>query len=225
MRLLIVEDDERAAMQLVADLEELGHEMQVAADGRAALQQAADGRFDGILLDVMLPYVEGVEVVRLLRDRKIDTPIIMLTALGDLDQRLAGLEAGADDYLIKPAEPAEIDARLRAILRRAERSNDSSIMRVGDIEVNEVKHRVTRAGRSIKLPHLEFQLLCELARNANSVVTRQMLYRNVWHYDFEPTTNVVESYIRRLRVQLNQAGERDPILTLRKVGYMLTDRD
>ena len=224
MRLLIVEDDARAARLLAADMAELGHECVVAADGRAALSLVTDGKFDAVLLDVMLPYVDGVAVAGLLRDRSIEVPIIMLTALGDLDQRLAGLGAGADDYLVKPAEPVEIEARLKAILRRASRANDSGIMSAGDIEVNEVKHRAVRAGRLLKLPNLEFRLLCELIRNLNSVVTRQMLYQNVWNYDFEPATNVVESYVRRLRAHLTQEGESDPILTIRGAGYMLTDQ-
>ncbi|WP_235364873.1 response regulator transcription factor [Sphingomonas sp. ERG5] len=224
MRLLVVEDDERAAKQLVADLAELGHDTIVAPDGRAALAIATDDKVDAILLDVMLPYVDGVAVARLLRERRIDMPIIMLTALGDLDQRLTGLDAGADDYLVKPAAAAEIDARLRAIVRRAARTGDSGIMSAGDIEVNEVKYRAIRAGRVLKLQKLEFQVLCELVRNANSVVTRQMLYQNVWKYDFEPTTNIAESYIRRLRAQINLPGERDPIQTIRGVGYRLSDQ-
>ena len=225
MRLLVVEDDARAAKQLVADLDELGHEALVAPDGRVALSLVTDGKFDAVLLDVMLPYVDGVGVAKRLRDQNLEMPIIMLTALGDLDQRLIGLEAGADDYLIKPAAPAEIDARLKAIFRRAARLNDSGVMRSGDIEVNEVKHRAVRAGRILQLRALDFRLLCELVRNANSVVTRQMLYQRVWNYDFEPTTNIVESSIRHLRAELNRPGERDPITTIRGVGYMLTDKD
>ncbi len=225
MRLLVVEDDARAARQLVADLAELGHDALVAPDGRAALSHATDGKFDAVLLDVMLPHVDGVGVAKLLRERDIDVPIIILTVLGDLDQRLAGLEAGADDYLVKPAAPAEIDARLRAIIRRAARSNESGVMRAGDIEVNEIRHRAIRAGRLLKLQNLEFRILCELMRNANSVVTRQMLYQTIWNFDFEPATNVVDAHIRRIRLQLNLPGERDPIRTIRGVGYMLADQD
>lgn len=225
MRLLIVEDDERAAKQLVADLAELGHESQVALDGRSALSLATDGKFDAVLLDIMLPYVDGVGVARILRDRNLEMPIIMLTALGDLEQRLSGLEAGADDYLVKPAAPAEIDARLKAILRRAARSNETGVLRAGDIEVNEIKYRAMRAGRLLKLRTMDFRLLCELVRNVNSVVTRKMLYQSIWNYDFEPTTNILESSIRHLRAQLSQPGERDPISTVRGVGYMLTDQD
>lgn len=221
MRLLIVEDDARAAKQLVSDLAELGHETMVAADGRVAMALATEGKFDAVLLDVMLPFVDGVDVTKALRDSRIGVPIIMLTALGDLDQRLAGLDAGADDYLVKPAAPSEIDARLKAILRRASQTADSGVMRAGPIEVNKVKFRATRGGRLLNLQKLEFLVLCELVRNADSVVTRQMLYQNVWHYDFEPTTNIAESYIRRLRGQLNAPGEVDPIVTLRGVGYML----
>jgi two-component system OmpR family response regulator len=225
MQLLVVEDDAMAAKQLVADLAELGHGTMVAQDGRAALSLATDSKFDAVLLDVMLPYVDGVGVARLLRERGIDVPIIMLTALGDLDQRLDGLDAGADDYLVKPAAPAEIDARLRAIIRRAARTNESGVMRAGDIEVNEVKHRAVRAGRVLTLQNLEFRILCELVRNANSVVTRQMLYQTIWNFDFEPTTNVVDAHIRRIRQQIIQPGEEDPIKTIRGVGYMLADRE
>ncbi|MEG3152832.1 response regulator transcription factor [Sphingomonas sp. ZT3P38] len=225
MRLLIVEDDERAAKQLVADLAELGHESLVALDGRSALSMATDGKFDAVLLDIMLPYVDGVGVARILRDRNLEMPIIMLTALGDLEQRLTGLEAGADDYLVKPAAPAEIDARLKAILRRAARSNETGVLRAGDIEVNEIKYRAMRGGRLLKLRTMDFRLLCELVRNMNSVVTRKMLYQSIWNYDFEPTTNILESSIRHLRAQLSQPGERDPISTVRGVGYMLTDQD
>lgn len=224
MRLLVVEDDARAARMLVSDLAELGHDSVIAEDGRVALLRATEDPFDAVLLDVMLPHVDGVGVASALRDRGVTVPIVMLTALGDLDQRLAGLEAGADDYLVKPAEPLEIEARIRAIQRRAARTGDSGLMRAGDIEVNEVKHRAVRGGRVLSLPRLEFEMLCELVRNKNSVVTRQMFYKTVWDYDFEPATNIVESYIRRVRAQLCAAGEPDPIATIRGVGYMLVDQ-
>lgn len=225
MRLLIVEDDAPAAKQLAADMSELGHDCEIAVDGRAALNQATDARFDAVLLDCMLPFVDGVGVTALLRDRHIDVPIIMITALGDLEQRLLGLEAGADDYLIKPAAPAEIDARLRVILRRGATSKQSGVMWAGDIEVNEVKRSATRAGRALRVQNIEFRILCELVRNVNNVVTRQMLYQAVWNYDFAPKTNVVESHMTRLRGHLTKPGERDPIATIRGVGYMLSDKD
>ncbi|WP_242139701.1 MULTISPECIES: response regulator transcription factor [unclassified Sphingomonas] len=224
MRLLIVEDDARAARSLVSDLADLGHDCVVAEDGRVALLRATDDRFDAILLDVMLPHVDGFTVAKVLRERGVSVPIVMLTALGDLDQRVAGLDAGADDYLVKPAAPVEIEARIKAILRRTTRASESGLMRAGDIEVNEVKHRAVRGTRVLSLPKLEFQMLCELIRNKNGVVTRQMFYRTVWNYDVEPATNIVESYIRRVRAQVCAAGERDPIVTIRGVGYMLVDQ-
>jgi len=224
MRLLVVEADAREAKQLVMALAAFGHDAMVAPDGRAALVMASDGEFDAVLLDAVLPYVDGLEVARRLRERNIDAPIIMLSLLGEVEQRVKGLDAGADDYLVKPAAPIEIDARLRAITRRAARTGESGLMRIGDIAVNEVKHRATRAGRGLELRKLEFELLCELIRHANAVVSRETLYRNVWKYDAVPTANIVESYIRRLRAQLNRPGERDPIVTIRGVGYMITDR-
>ena len=221
MNVLIVEDDYRAARLLVAALSEIGYETVVAEDGRIALALASAQSFDAVLLDVMLPQIDGVAVARALRERGLNVPILMLTALGYLDERLAGLDAGADDYLVKPAEPLEIDARIKAIKRRAERTNETGVLRAGDIEVNEIKFRAVRGRRVLALPKLEFQVLCELVRNRNSVVTRTMFYSSVWGFDFEPTTNIVESYIRRVRVQLTLDGEEDPIVTIRGVGYMM----
>ncbi|WP_404369725.1 response regulator transcription factor [Sphingomonas sp. MMS24-J45] len=222
MKILIVEDDHRAAKLLAAALTEIGHTPVVATDGRAALSLASAEMFDAVLLDVMLPHLDGVSVARALRERGLSTPILMLTALGDLDDRLAGLDAGADDYLVKPAEPLEIEARIKAIKRRAERTSETGVLRAGDVEVNEIKFRAVRNGRLLVLPKLEFQVLCELVRHRNSVVTRAMFYSSVWGFDFEPTTNIVESYIRRVRVQLTLNGEEDPIVTVRGVGYMMT---
>ncbi|WP_267389446.1 response regulator transcription factor [Sphingomonas sp. GC_Shp_3] len=224
MRLLIVEDDSAAARQLAGDLAELGHDCEIAGDGRVALIQATGTRFDAILLDCLLPFVDGIAVTALLRDRGIDLPIMMISAVDDLDHRLIALEAGADDYLIKPAAPAEVDARLRVILRRGASTQKSGVMWAGDIEVNEVKRSATRAGRTIKVQNIEFRILCELVRNANTIVTRQMLYEAVWNYDFVPRTNIVESHMTRLRNHLSIADERDPIATIRGVGYMLTDK-
>ena len=221
MKVLIVEDDYRAARLLVSALSEIGYETVVAENGRVALALASAQSFDAVLLDVMLPQLDGVAVARALRERGLNVPILMLTALGDLDERLAGLDAGADDYLVKPAEPLEIDARIKAIKRRAERTNETGVLRAGDIEVNEIKFRAVRGPRVLALPKLEFQVLCELVRNRNSVVTRTMFYSSVWGYDFEPATNIVESYIRRVRVQLTLDGEDDPIVTIRGVGYMM----
>lgn len=223
MRLLIADDDARAPRQLASDLGALAHEVVIVGDGRTALARATQETFDAVLLELVLPYVGGVEITRTLRERGLDLPIVLLSVHGDLPDRLAGLDGGADDYLVKPIAAVEIEARLRAILRRATRSGGHGVMRAGDIEVNEIKYRAQRGGRVLALPKLEFQMLCELIRNKNAVVTRTMFYRNVWRYDGEPATNVVESYIRRLRGHLNAAGEPDPIETIRGVGYMLVD--
>lgn len=222
MRLLIVEDDSAAAKQLASDLAGYGHHCEIAGDGRAALIQATESRFDAILLECLLPFVDGVGVTALLRDRGLDVPIMMVSALADLDQRLICFEAGADDYLVKPAAPAEIDARLRVILRRGAGVQKSGVMWAGDIEVNEVRRSATRAGRALKLQNMEFRILCELVRNVNTVVTRQMLYQAVWNYDAAPKTNIVESHMTRLRNTLTAPGEDDPIATIRGVGYMLS---
>eukprot|EP01037_Dinobryon_pediforme_P022021 gene22021-23046_t len=205
VRLLIADDDARAARQLAAALDAFGHEAVIAGDGRTALALATRETFGAALFELVLPYVGGVELTRALREQGLDLPILILSVHGELADRLAGLAAGADDYLVKPVAPAEIDARFQAILRRAARVGDSGVMRAGDIEVNEVKYRAVRGGRTLTLPKLEFQMLCELVRNKNAIVTRDMFYRKVWRYDAEPATNVVESYIRRLRARLNAA--------------------
>jgi two-component system OmpR family response regulator len=221
MRLLMVDNDARSAGQTSLGLQAIGHQVVSAADGRQALALAVNDHVDAMLLEVRLPFVDGMAVVRKIRAHGIDMPIIMLTMMDDLESRVGGLDAGADDYLIKPTAPEEIDARLRAILRRTARGHDAGVLRAGDIEVNTIKHRALRAGRPLLLQNLEFRLLCELVRHANSVVTREMLYRTVWHYEAPPATNIVESYMRRLRRQLNRPGEHDPIRTIRGVGYML----
>ena len=223
MRLLIADPDARAAQQLADALRGFAHEVVVAGDGRAALALATQETFGAVLLELILPYVGGIEITQALRERGLDMPVVMLSVHGDLADRLAGLEAGADDYLVKPVAAVEIDARLRAIQRRAARIGGHGVMRAGDIEVNEIKYRAVRGGRTLALPKLEFQMLCELVRNKNAIVTRAMFYRNVWRYDGEPATNVVESYIRRLRAHLNAGGAPDPIETIRGVGYMLVD--
>ena len=224
MRLLLADGDARSARRLVAELDAFGHDTVVAEDGRAALTLATGETFDAVLLELMLPYVDGVEVTRQLREHGLDVPVMLVSVHGDLADRLAAFSAGADDYCVKPVAAAEIDARLSAILRRATRTGEAGVMRAGDIAVNEVKYRALRGARVLALPKLEFRMLCELIRHKNAVVTRDMFYRSVWDYDGEPATNVVESYIRRLRAHLNAAGEPDPITTIRGVGYMLVDR-
>ena len=224
LRILVVEDDHRLATLLAAQLGDLGHTLTLAHDGQAAIAKIADQAFDAIVLDRMLPLLDGVSVIENLRAANVGTPILMLTALGQTIDKVEGLGAGADDYVVKPADPAEIDARLKALVRaRQWQGGGSDTIRVGDLTISPARVRAHRGDRDLDLPKTEFNLLLELARNAGSVLTRPMLLERVWGYDFEPTTNIVDAYIRRLRVKLTQFGGDDPIVTLRGVGYMLRD--
>ncbi|WP_260597309.1 response regulator transcription factor [Sphingomonas endolithica] len=222
MRLLIIEDDQPLATLLARDLATLGHESVIIDNGRDAFALVARDRFDGIVVDrLLIGSMDGVSVIRWLRDAKVEMPIIMLTAYGMRDQKIEGLDAGADDYLVKPVDAAELDARFRAIMRRPTDTLQSGILRAGDIEVNVHMHRAWRAGRSIEVQKQEFKLLTELVRNAGGVMTRAMLIETVWGYDFDPKAKIVDSYVKRLRDALHIEGLPDPIETVRGVGYMI----
>ncbi|OSZ68929.1 DNA-binding response regulator [Sphingomonas sp. IBVSS2] len=221
MRLLLVEDDEPLRRLLSDQLNERGYAVQAVADGRAAIGAIGDDPFDIVILDRMLPFVDGVDVLRWLREQEVLTPVILLTALGRLPERVEGLEAGADDYVVKPFETDELHARIRALLRRRQANGaDSATVTAGDVTVSVARHRVTRAGRPIELHKTEIKLLAELVREAGTVLTRPLLLERVWGYDFVPTTNIVDAYIRRLRQRLELPGLPDPIVTVRGVGYM-----
>ncbi|MBO9669199.1 MAG: response regulator transcription factor [Sphingobium sp.] len=222
LNVLIVEDDPVLASLLTEQLATFGHRSALAADGRSALSAITRDAFDVVVLDRMLPVLNGIAVLEHLRQGAVLLPVIMLTALGQTVERVEGLEAGADDYVVKPVDPIELNARLRAVVRARRYASDSSeTIRVGDILISPTKLRAWRKDRDLDLPRTEFNLLLELARNAGSVLTRPMLIERVWRYDFEPTTNIVDAYIRRLRVKLTQFGDDDPITTLRGFGYML----
>ncbi|MDP1026775.1 response regulator transcription factor [Sphingomonas sp. KR1UV-12] len=223
MNLLIVEDDEGYAEALRLELGALDHRISVATTGPAALTAVEQDDFDAIILDRMLPAMDGAGVVRRLRERGHRLPVLMLTALGRSAEKVDGLEAGADDYVVKPTPATEIDARLRALLRARGWADDSGddTLRAGDILVSPGQHRAWRDGRVLDLAKLEFGLLTELARHAGSFLTRAMLIERVWGYDFEPTTNIVDAQVRSLRRKLMAVGGDDPIVTKRGVGYML----
>lgn len=222
LRLLLVEDDAPLAELLARDLEEIGHGVRHVADGAEALRLLTDEPFDAVVLDRMLPALDGISLLERLRRQNVTLPVVMLTALGRAPEKIEGLHAGADDYVVKPVSAQELDARLQAILRgRQWMMKGDDTIRAGAIVVSPTKHRAWRDGRDLDLPVTELKLLAELARNAGSVVTRAMLLERVWEYDFEPTTNVVDVYIRRLRQKLTAAGEGDLITTMRGVGYML----
>ncbi|MEP9358032.1 response regulator transcription factor [Sphingomonas sp. KR3-1] len=221
LSVLVVEDDAELAQLLAEQLGAAGYQVEIEADGRAAIDLVAVRPFDVILLDRMLPAIDGVDVLKRLRREQVDVPVILLTALGRLAERVEGLDAGADDYIVKPFEIDELVARIRTVLRRRVSPNaDNSTVSAGDVTVSLLRHRVTRAGQPIELHKTEIKLLAELVRAAGSVVTRAMLLEKVWGYDFVPTTNIVDAYIRRVRLKLEVPGLPDPIATVRGVGYM-----
>lgn len=223
LQLLLVDDDEDFAARLGEQLRLFGHETSIAADGRRAAELVAARHFDVIILDRLLPMMDGLAVVRNLRERNILTPVIILTALGQSRHKVEGLESGADDYLVKPVDPAELNARLHALMRGRGWSGQGSdeTIRVGDMVVSPTRHSAWRNGKTLSLQKIEFRLLTELARHAGDVMTRAMLLERVWNYDCEPATNLVDAYIRRLRIKLTEFGDADPIMTVRGVGYML----
>jgi two-component system, OmpR family, response regulator len=223
MQILIVEDDPVLGAFVADGLANAFAGVTLVRDGRAAIEATLARTFDAIVLDRMLPELDGMDVLRELRDARNRTPVLMLTALGSLDDRIDGLEAGADDYLVKPFAISELIARLNALGRRRVSDAQPETLRAGDIELDLVGHRVRRGKRVIPLQRREFGLLTELVRNADRAVTRTMLLERVWNYNFDPRTNIVETHISRLRAKLNEGGETDPIVTVRGGGYMIRD--
>lgn len=221
VRILVVEDDAQLNALLARQLAALGYGVETAEDGRAAIAILAREKFDVVLLDRMMPVIEGVEVLRRMRAEGVATPVILLTALGLTQERVQGLEAGADDYVVKPFEIDELNARIRAVLRRRSATGgDTATLHAGDVTVSVLRHRVTRAGKPIELQKTELKLLAELVREAGSVLSRKMLIERVWGYDFVPATNIVDVHILKLRQRLEMPGLPDPIATVRGVGYM-----
>lgn len=221
MRILIVEDDVETGQFVSRGLTEVGHSVSIATDGRDGLFQATDGAFDAIILDRMIPGLDGLSLVKMLRASGNTTPVLMLTAIGGIADRVEGLEAGADDYLIKPFAFSELAARVSALGRRPVAQVESAKLIVGDIELDLHRRTVHRGGRRIVLQPREFSLLAELMRNPHRVMTRTMLLERVWDFDFDPKTNIVETHLSRLRSKLNAGFEEDAIETVRGAGYMI----
>lgn len=221
MRILIVEDDEETKEFVARGLREVGHSVTTVADGRDGLFQATDGGFDAVIVDRMLPLLDGLSMVKMLRAAGNATPVLMLTAIGRIADRVEGLEAGADDYLVKPFAFSELLARVNALGRRPVPQVEPARLSVGDIEIDLHRRTVHRAGRKIVLQPREFSLLAELMRNSHRVMTRTMLLERVWDFDFEPKTNIVETHLSRLRSKLNAGFDSDAIETVRGAGYMI----
>jgi two-component system, OmpR family, response regulator len=225
MRILVIEDDTGVADFVVSGLREAGHTVEHAADGKAGLALASAGNFDVLVVDRMLPGMDGLSIVRALRDADNSTPALILSALGEVDEKVKGLRAGADDYIGKPFAFAELIARLEAIARRPAREGSDEVtqLRVADLDVNLLSREVRRAGQVLDLQPREFRLLEYLMRNHNQVVTRTMLLENVWDYHFDPQTNVIDVHISRLRRKVDKDFSPVLIHTVRGAGYKLSE--
>lgn len=225
MKILLVEDDAPQARYISKGLQEAGHTVDVAGDGREGLFLATTETYDALVLDRMLPRVDGLTVLRTLRASDITTPVVILSALGEVDDRVAGLRAGGDDYLVKPFSLIELVARLEALQRRGSTATretaEPTRLVVTDLEMDLLRRVVTRAGRRIELKPKEFQLLEFLLRHSEQVVTRAMLLEAVWNYHFDPQTNVIDVHISNLRAKIDRAGLSPLIHTVRGAGYRL----
>jgi two-component system OmpR family response regulator len=223
MRLLIIEDDKDAADYLVKAFREVGHVADHAADGEDGLALAADGGYDVLIVDRMLPRRDGLSVIGTLRAQGIETPALILSALGQVDDRVKGLRAGGDDYLPKPYSFSELLARIEVLSRRRSGRNQETVYKVGDLELDRLSHSVSRGGQELVLQPREFRLLEYLMKHAGQVVTRTMLLENVWDYHFDPQTNVIDVHISRLRSKIDKGFARPLLHTVRGAGYVIRD--
>jgi len=221
LRILVVEDDSETASYLTGGLEEEVHAVSWSRAGRDGLFLAMSENFDLLIIDRMLPELDGLTLVKTLRAARIETPILFLTTMAGIDDRVTGLNAGGDDYLVKPFAFSELVARVKALSRRPRGTTVDTSFRVADLELDVVKHVVKRGGQQIQLQPREFRLLEYLMRHAGQVVTRTMLLDNVWNYHFDPKTNVVESHLSRLRTKIDKGFSPELIHTVRGAGYCL----
>src|ERR1700674_5613917 len=221
MRILIIEDDAATAAHVANGLKEVGHLVDHAPNARDGLFLATGHAYDVMIVDRMLGSLDGLGIVKTLRSTGVKTPVLFLTALSGIDERVAGLEAGGDDYLVKPFAFSELLARIEALARRPPMATVQTALRVGDLQLDLVKRTVVRAGRRIELQPREFRLLEYLMRNAGRVVTRTMLLENVWEFHFDPKTKIVETHISRLRAKLNSGTDQELIHTIRGSGYVV----
>ncbi|WP_420392805.1 response regulator transcription factor [Acuticoccus sp.] len=221
MKVLIVEDDADAASYLARALNEAGHACDVAGDGETGLEMALATEYDVLVVDRMLPRRDGLSLIETLRAKDRHVPILVLSALSQVDDRVKGLRSGGDDYLTKPYAFTELLARVEALARRKQTAEFEAIYRVGDLELDRLSHTVSRAGQPIVLQPREFRLLEYLMRHAGQVVTRTMLLENVWDYHFDPQTNVIDVHISRLRGKIDKMFDRPLVHTVRGAGYVI----
>ncbi|MEM6578283.1 MAG: response regulator transcription factor [Pseudomonadota bacterium] len=222
-RLLVVEDDPETRDFVAKGLTEHGYLVETAGTGREGLYLATDRRFDLVVLDRMLPEIDGLAVVKSLRSAEISTPVLMLTAMSAVTERVKGLRSGADDYLVKPFSFQELHARIEALLRRPQDQHDTQTLTCGDVVMDLEKRKVSRGKRNLVLTPREFQILEFMMRRANRVITRTMLLESVWDYSFDPQTNVVDVHISKLRKELDAPGDAPMLHTVRGAGYLLSD--
>ncbi|MEM9471803.1 MAG: response regulator transcription factor [Pseudomonadota bacterium] len=221
MKILVVEDDREAASWLEKGLVEEGHVVDLAANGTDGLELAREQTHDVIIMDRMLPGMDGLDVVKTLRGEDITTPVLILSALGEVDDKVLGLRAGGDDYLAKPYAFTELLARVETLRRRQDATPHTTKLKVADLEIDLLARTATRAGEDILLQPREFKLLEYLMRNAGSVVTRTMLLENVWNYHFDPQTNVIDVHISRLRAKVDKEFGEPLLHTVRGAGYSI----
>ncbi len=222
MRILLVEDNHRVVRSIKMSLSDAGYAVDTAFDGTEGQQLAEITPYDLIILDIMLPGKSGLEICQALRAQHINTPVIMLTALDDVDDRVVGLDSGADDYLVKPFAMTELLARLRALLRR-DTTNKTTLLEVGDLRLDSATHFVVRGALQIELTAKEYSLLEFFMRHPNEVITREKLESHVWSYDFDGISNVIDVYLRRLRRKIDDPFEIKLFETIRGAGYRLRE--
>lgn len=221
MRILVIEDDSETGAFLSAALRQAGHDAELAIEGREGLARARQQHFDMLIVDRMLPEMDGLAVVKSVRAAGITTPVLMLTAMGAIADRVEGLEGGADDYLVKPFSFSELHARVNALARRAVQTGEPTTLAVGDLVLDRLARTVKRGDKSIELQPREFRLLEELMLNAGRTVTRTMLLERVWDLHFDPGTNIVETHVSRLRSKIDLGGGASLIKTVRGEGYVI----
>ena len=221
MRILVIEDDREAASWLIKGLTESGHVADLASDGLDGFALARDGNYDVLIVDRMLPKLDGLSAVRMLREEEVTTPVLILSALADVDEKVKGLRAGGDDYLGKPYAFSELLARIEGLGRRRSAEPQKTKITVGDLEINLLTRTAMRGQTPIVLQPREFKLLEYLMRNAGNVVTRTMLLENVWDYHFDPQTNVIDVHISRLRAKIDKDFDTPLLHTVRGAGYMI----